>query len=248
MQYVISDNYSLNVRNDWTISYMDLNIIVAILAGSSFIKMKGNAALMSQPNGEVWFIPDAAMLEEERNAIDMKSYVPSVDQMFLQTIMAKYPMVINPVVSRNGYLLGWWRCDSMTRLSSALSDDDFRSGILSGINEPVFNEGASFHSVICQNALMQAGFKKKAVFIFDDVSTNPKLLFLSDNSIEVLKRNQLMNALMVLSPELDKYALIPSKAYNDDKYIEHEENARSVCNIQKMDYERGLIIGEDMLD
>lgn len=234
MKYIINDLFTINTKENGEMSLIQASILAAIMAGSTFqgIYTDGRA-LMAQPSGAQWFIPPEGMTDSEREGDAMPSRSPLHDNYTMQALMAKYPMVINPVVARNSYLLGLWRTESITLLSAAENDDDLRTGIITGYNDPVASESPSLYLAIAQNAFIQAGLGKKAVLYYGLSEEEPRLLFLRDNSIKALRGNPTISAFTVEVPELDKYAFIPDQVINDAGYRESLMFARERLIVQK---------------
>lgn len=235
MKYIITDTFRIDTQPDGTFPLIQSNILAALMAGSRYhgIRDSDGSALMSQLSGEQWVIPGEGVTNEQREASEETSYYPLLDNFFMQALMLKYPMMINPVVSRNGYLLGRWRVDSVSILTSATSNDDYRAGVLAGKNEPVFCESDSLYLAVATNAFMQAGLNKRAIAYFGESENDPKLLFVTENTLKVLRDNQIVSAHVVEVAELNKYAFVPDMAVLDANYNDAMAVARERLIVQK---------------
>ncbi|MDC9615502.1 hypothetical protein PSI19_16820 [Xenorhabdus khoisanae] len=231
--YILADNFTLNRSEEGTYSAFDLNIATALLAGSKLEGMTNEGdAMMKAPNGLSWIIAknhDLAREKELAKQYNCSCYNPMTHELFTRFIMREYPMIIDPVVTVNGNLVGQWRVAS----NGASTGINVTTAFQHKLPEFCVTQSESMTEAIVHNGLMQAGIGRNAYLYFQQDMETYDVVFISPQTAEAIKQDSSFWAYCVRVAELDQYAVI---GVPEEDELLAVENAKLMLVVQLAEY------------
>ncbi|MCK8586387.1 hypothetical protein [Yersinia ruckeri] len=233
--YIFADNFTLKREESGCYSAFDLSVATGILTGSLFQgKTNEGHAMMSGVDGMSWIIPHTLTNESAETLTSQYNcpcYSPMLDEQFARALMRSYPMIVNPIVIANGVLVGQWRVES-NGLANGVS---VTSALTHNLPELFVTQAENMLEAIILNGLMQAGVGSSAYMYFQDDMESYDLVYISQQTAEVVKREPFFWAYCVRVEELDKYAVIGAPKEDISLAL---EKAKLELVIQVSEYKR----------
>jgi len=235
--YILADNFTLEREDNGNYSVLDLNIATGILTGSLFQgKTDDGHAMMSSPDGNSWVIPHtltSESIEELAAEYDCACYFPMRHEAFSRALMRKYPMLITPLSSVNGVLVGQWRVESNGLANGA----SITAALASTLPEFFATQAENMQEAIILNGLMQAGIGRHAYMYFQDDMESYDLVYISPQTAKAIEQDTFFWAYCVRVEELDKYSVIGTPK---EEELLVAEKAKLELVVQVAEYKRNI--------